>query len=178
MVLLQEGSLNIMHHIKKINKIDNIINKYPNIQKSDLGKILAEIQNEFGFLTEDIIKRVSVKVGVSATEAYGYASFYSIYKLKKPGKYIINVCKGTACHVKGAQRLIDDLMNYLNVKEGETTKDRLFTLDLSACLGVCALSPVMMINDKTYTRVNFKIAKSLLEEIRKKETTNNNENID
>ena len=158
-----------MEDIKNSNILDRIFKKFTSPRKDDLGKIFLEVQNEFGYLNEDIIKKISNFVGVSATEAYGFASFYSMYNLEKPGKYLIKACKGTACHIKGAGRLIKDIENYLEVKAGETTKDGLFKFEVASCLGVCALSPVIMINDKTYNRVNSKIVKSLIDEIRKGE---------
>ncbi|HPO49342.1 MAG TPA: NAD(P)H-dependent oxidoreductase subunit E [Spirochaetota bacterium] len=160
-----------MEDIKTTNLLDKILKKFPSPQKSDLGKVFLEVQNEFGYLSEEVIKKISNYLGVSATEAYGFASFYSMYNLEKPGKYLIKACKGTACHIKGAGRLIKDIENYLGIKAGETTKDGLFKFEVSSCLGVCALSPVIMINDKTYSRINFKIVKSLIDDIRKEETT-------
>lgn len=159
-----------MEDIKTTNLLDKILKKFHSPQKSDLGKVLLEVQNEFGYLSEEVIKKISNYLGVSATEAYGFASFYSMYNLEKPGKYLIKACKGTACHIKGAGRLIKDIENYLGIKAGETAKDGLFKFEVSSCLGVCALSPVIMINDKTYSRVNFKIVKSLIDDIRKEET--------
>lgn len=153
-----------------ISKIlDSLIEKYPNPDRSDLGKLLSDAQTEFGYLSEYIIRKISNHVGVSATEAYGYASFYSMYYLQKPGKYIVRVCKGTACHVKGARQLIENIEKFLEVKEGEVTKDGLFQLEVASCLGVCALAPVMMVNDETYSRVNFKVAKKILNDIRASE---------
>jgi NADH-quinone oxidoreductase subunit E len=148
------------------NLVETIINKYNSPQKKDLGKILLDMQNEYGYLNEEIIKKVSNYLGISATEAYGFASFYSLYNLEKPGKYIIKICKGTACHIKNSTHLIRDIENYLGLKIGETTKDGLITFDVSTCLGVCALSPVLMINDRIYTRVNLKIVKSLIDDLR------------
>ena len=156
-----------MDSVKNSNILDKILKKYTNPQRSDLSKILLDVQNEFGYLSEELIRKVSNFVGVSATETYGFASFYSMYNLEKPGKYVIRACKGTACHVKGANRLIRDIENYLKIKPGETTKDGLFKFEVSSCLGVCALAPVLIINDKTYTRVNSKIVKSLIDEIRR-----------
>lgn len=155
-----------MTEIKNSNIIDKILARYDKTKKSDLSKILLEIQNEFGFLNEEIIKKVSSYLNISKTEIYGFASFYSMYNLEKPGKYIIKICKGTACHVKGSTRLIKEIESYLGIKEGETTSDGLIKLETASCLGVCALSPVIIINDKTYTRVNAKIVKSLIDEIK------------
>ncbi|HOJ64924.1 MAG TPA: NAD(P)H-dependent oxidoreductase subunit E [Spirochaetota bacterium] len=155
-----------MHEIKKSNIIDKILARYDKTKKSELSKILLDIQNEFGYLNEEIIKKTANYLGISSTEIYGFASFYSMYNLEKPGKYIIKICKGTACHVKGSSRLIKEIEGYLGIKEGETTKDGLIKLEVASCLGVCALAPVVIINEKTYTRVNAKIVKSLIDEIR------------
>lgn len=158
-----------MEDIRNSNILDKILKKFTSPQKNDLGKILLEVQNEFGYLNEEVIRKIAIYVGVSATEAYGFASFYSMYNLEKPGKYVIKACKGTACHIKGANRLIKDIEDYLEIKAGETTKDGLFKFEVASCLGVCALSPVIMINDKTYSRVNSKIVKTLIDEIRGEE---------
>ncbi len=155
-----------MTEIKNSNIIDKILARYDKTKKSDLSKILLEIQNEFSYINEEIIKKVSNYLNISPTEIYGFASFYSMYNIEKPGKYIIKICKGTACHVKGSARLIKEIESYLGIKEGETTSDGLIKLETASCLGVCALSPVIIINDKTYTRVNTKIVKSLIDEIR------------
>ncbi len=167
-VVMEEYSIDDID-VRENNKIDLILSKYDPTQKSDLGKILLELQQEFQYLKESIIKRVSKFLNISATEIYGYASFYSIYNLYKPGKYVIKICKGTACHIKGASRMINDIEAYLDIKLGETTFDGLFKLDTASCLGVCSLAPVVMINDKTYTRVNTKILKSLIDEIKSEE---------
>ncbi|MCG8569823.1 MAG: NAD(P)H-dependent oxidoreductase subunit E, partial [Spirochaetes bacterium] len=136
-----------MEKLLKSKKIDQILEDFQNPQKSDLGKILLRFQDEFGFLNEDIFKKVAQHIGVTATEAYGYASFYSLYYLTKPGKYIIKICKGTACHIKDGPRIISDIEHYLEIKTGETTKDGLFKLEKVSCLGICASAPVIKIND-------------------------------
>lgn len=159
-----------MENIKDTMLIDKILNSCPNPQRSDLGGLLYKAQLEFGYLNEAIIRRISRYVGVSATEAYGYASFYSMYNLEKPGKYIIKICKGTPCHIKDGDRLVNDLIQFLGIADGETSEDGLFTLELTSCLGLCALSPVVMINDKTYTRVKFAQLKDIISDIRQLES--------
>ncbi len=161
-----------MDKIRSSNKIDSILSNYKNPQRSDLSKILLEIQTEFGSLDPDIIKKVSSFINISSTEIYGYASFYSMYYLTKPGKYKIRVCKGTACHVKGSKNIIDAIEKYLDIKAGESSKDGLFYLETVSCLGVCALAPVMMIDDKTYSRVNSMMIKTIIDDIRETESTN------
>jgi NADH-quinone oxidoreductase subunit E len=156
-----------MKRIQDSNRLDSILKQFENPAQSDLGKILLAVQQEFVSLDEHLIRRVAEYVGVSATEAYGYATFYSMYKLHTPGRIVLKVCNGTACHVKGAKRLVEDIENYLGIKTGETTADGLITFEISSCIGVCALAPVLVINGRTYTRVNFKIIQNLIDEIRR-----------
>ncbi len=159
--------------IKISNKIDNILVKYPAKNKSDLGKILTEMQSEFRHINETIIKKVSGYLGISLTDIYGYASFYSIYSLEEPGRYIIKICRGTACHVKGAKRLLDEIEKILGIKPGETTEDKLFTLEVSSCLGICSLAPALIINDKTYTRVTGASLRTIINSYKQDQITQN-----
>lgn len=112
--------------------------------------ILQDIQAQFNYLPEEALLYISKNTDITATQIYGVATFYSQFKLTPMGKNIIKVCHGTACHVGGAEKITEELKNYLKIKEGETTFDKLFTLEAVACLGCCSLAPVMMINDKIY----------------------------
>ncbi len=154
-------------NIKLSNRIDEVLQKYPSRDKNDLGKILTELQTLFRHINEKMISKVGTYLGISTTEIYGYASFYSIYSLEEPGKYIIKVCKGTACHIKGAKRLIDEIEKILSIKPGETTEDKLFTLEVSSCLGICSLAPAMIINEKTYSRVTTALLRTIINDYRK-----------
>jgi len=132
----------------ELTKINTIIDKYPQKQ-SVLIQLLLDIQGEFNWISQDAIQRISERLGIPVSQIYRVASFYKAMSLTPRGKHVINVCMGTACHVRGATRIINKLEESLGIKTGETTEDRNFTLERVNCLGCCALGPVMVV-DKDY----------------------------
>ncbi|HOD17419.1 MAG TPA: NADH-quinone oxidoreductase subunit NuoE [Candidatus Cloacimonadota bacterium] len=134
-------------------ELDALLNRYKG-QKGALIPLLQEIQKMRGYLTQDILKYVSEKTGIPCAEIFGVATFYAMFRLKPQGKYIIRVCKGTACHVSGANSIADAVREHLKLTEVEdTTADGLFTVMEVACLGCCSLSPVIMIGEQTYGKL-------------------------
>lgn len=119
-------------------------------KKGTLIMILHEIQNQYGYIPEDVSIKLANLLDIPLARIYEVITFYHYFKLNPPGKYKISVCMGTACYLKGAPDLIDELKELLNIGEGETTKDGLFQLESVRCLGCCGLAPVMTINDKVY----------------------------
>ncbi len=115
--------------------------------------LLQEIQKRHGYLPEDMIEAVADVIGVPSSEIFGVATFYSQFRSTPMGEHLIKVCKGTACHVSGADVLFSSLSDELNVGEGETTDDGMFTLDAVACLGCCSLAPVIMVDGKVYGKL-------------------------
>lgn len=126
--------------------------------------ILQDIQAKFNYLPEEALEYVAKNTDMTATQIYGVATFYSQFKLTPMGKNIIKVCHGTACHVGSAEKITEELKNYLKIKEGETTFDKMFTLEAVACLGCCSLAPVMMINNKIYGHLTPKKVISIIKE--------------
>ena len=122
-------------------------------QKGALMPVLQEAQNLLGCVPLDVQEIIADGLGVSLSEVYGVATFYSQFSLKPKGKYVCGVCLGTACYVKGSQKVLDELLSELNITVGDTTQDGLFTVDATRCLGACGLAPVMMINDEVYGRL-------------------------
>ena len=122
-------------------------------QKGALMPVLQEAQNLFGCVPLDVQEIIADGLGVSLSEVYGVATFYSQFSLKPKGKYVCGVCLGTACYVKGSQKVLDELLSELNITVGDTTQDGLFTVDATRCLGACGLAPVIMINDDVYGRL-------------------------
>jgi len=131
------------------SKIDKIIANY-SYEKSALIAILQEIEELYGYLPAWALKHVSEKLNVPLIQVYGVASFYNAFHLTPRGKHLIRVCLGTACHVRGGQRVIEELERKLNIGIGETTKDLNFTLERVNCLGCCALGPIVMIDEDYY----------------------------
>jgi NADH:ubiquinone oxidoreductase subunit E len=155
-------------NIKDSFIIDTIIKKYQK-EKDPALIILQDVQEILGYVGKDYLKRISDRSGYPLTTLYGIVSFYPYFKLYPPGKNIIKVCMGTACHVKGSESLLDELKRQLCINPGETTKDKTFSLEAVRCLGCCGLAPVIMINDKTYGRIKVSKLKSILDKYREEE---------
>lgn len=121
--------------------------------EGDLIPILQKTQEKFGFIPKEAVNRISRYLKISENQIFGVASFYSQFRFTAPGRNSIKVCLGTACHVQGGQILCDAVERELDVKPGGTTKDRRYDLERVACLGCCALAPVIQVNDDIYSRM-------------------------
>ena len=131
--------------------------------KGDLIPLLQEIQNRAGYLSQENIQDVARMLQISENEVYGVASFYTQFHFNAPGRHTIKICLGTACHVRNGEKLMEALEREIHIKPGETTPDGLFDLQRVACLGCCALAPVMQIDDQIYGRVTASRLKKILE---------------
>ncbi len=146
----------------KLSEIESIISKYEG-RKEFLIPILQEIQEKYNYLPKDALIYVSKKLSIPLIQVYSVATFYKTFSLKPKGKHIIRVCLGTACHVRGAPRIVDEIKRKLNIDVGETTEDKLFTLETVRCLGACALGPIVVIDDEYYGQVNPKKIDTILQ---------------
>ncbi|HOW43549.1 MAG TPA: NADH-quinone oxidoreductase subunit NuoE [Candidatus Aminicenantes bacterium] len=133
-------------------------------EKGALIPLLQAAQDTYGYIPATAIDQISEIVGIPAAEIYGVITFYSQFRLKPLGKYLIKVCDGTACHVNGAERIAGTIEDELQLGGNDTTDDGMFTVQKVACLGCCSLSPVIMINDETYGRLTAKKVQQLLKE--------------
>jgi NADH:ubiquinone oxidoreductase subunit E len=122
-------------------------------EKGALMPVLQEAQEIFGFVPLDVQEIIADGLGTTLSDVYGVATFYSQFSLEKRGQHLIGVCLGTACYVKGAQKILDKLVEELQIPVGKTTPDNKFTLQATRCLGACGLAPVMMIDDEVYGRL-------------------------
>ena len=125
-------------------------------KRGELIPILQRIQAEFGYLPEEAIVKVAESTGVAESRVFGVASFYAQFRFTPIGKNRIMVCRGTACHVKGAPRILEEIEKVLKIKEGETTKDLEYTLESVACIGCCGLAPCIMVNKEVHGRLTTK----------------------
>lgn len=147
-------------------QINEIIARYQD-EKTPLMMILSDIQKEYGYIPLEVQELVSEKIGVPVAEIYGVVTFYSFFSLNPKGKYVIGVCLGTACYVKGSQQVIDKFSEILKIKPGETSEDGLFTLDALRCIGACGIAPAITINGKVYPKVAVSSVPGIVEEYRK-----------
>ena len=132
-------------------------------QKASLIGILQDIQAKMNYLPRKALAQVSRSLDIPLTSIYEVATFYKAFSLEPKGRHTIQVCLGTACHVRGGARVLDYLENRLEVKSGETTKDLAFTLESVNCLGACALGPMMVVDKKYYGKINTNKIESILE---------------
>ena len=153
---------------EKVKLLDEVLDSYGRDSGNLIG-ILQKTQDIYGYLPADIIYYVAAQTGVSPAKIIGVATFYTQFRLEPVGKYLIMLCKGTACHVNSADRIETAITNELGIKNGETTADGLFTIKNVACLGCCSLSPVMMINEETFGSLTPDKAISVLNDFRKRE---------
>ena len=137
---------------KTREKLEDILRHYSG-DKSNLIPILQEAQGAFGYLSEDVMGRIARFLKVSESNVYGVGTFYSQFKFVPTGKKLVKVCKGTACHVRGGERILDEVQRHLGIKPGQTTKDMKYSLEVIACFGSCALAPVMVVNEDVYGRM-------------------------
>jgi len=145
--------------------IDDVIAKYKDV-KGSLITILQYAQEIYGFLPLSVLEHIANKTGIYSSQVFGVATFYTQFRLNPVGENLIMLCKGTACHVNGADRIAEAIIEELGINDGETTKDNLFTLNHVACLGCCSLSPVMMINGETYGSLTPQKAKAIIKLIK------------
>ncbi len=131
------------------DKINEIIDNY-NCNREALLMIMQDISDIYNYVPPEVIPLLKEKIEVDESLIYGVATFYKTISLEPRGKYIVNLCTGTACHVRGADKIMDALQDHLDIKEGQTTEDRLFTLEGVRCIGCCASGPVLTVNKETH----------------------------
>ena len=148
-------------------ELSPVLDHYAEIPGS-LITILQKAQELYGFLSVELMRHIALETHTAIAKVYGVATFYTQFRFEPVGKYLIMLCQGTACHVNGSKEVEEAVMDYLQIKEGETTPDGLFTLNNVACLGCCSLSPVMMINDDTYGQLTRDKVTHILAELKEK----------
>ena len=147
--------------------VESVLDKWKN-NRSSLISILLEIQSEYNYLPKDALIEVSERLQIPLIHVYSVATFYKSFSLKPRGKHLITVCLGTACHVRGAPEVLNEIENQLYIGVGETTPNNNFTLETVRCLGTCAIGPVVTIDGKYYEQMNSKKIHSILKKYEKK----------
>ena len=151
-----------------LSLLDDVLNAYAAVPGS-LITILQQAQAIYGYLPMDVIYHVADKTGSTPAKVLGVATFYTQFRFQPVGKYLIMLCNGTACHVNGSERVAKAICDYLQIGDGGTSADGLFSFSIVACLGCCSLSPVMMINEETYGNLTPEKAVSILQTLREQE---------
>lgn len=147
--------------------MEDLFNEYLPI-KDNLIQMLNEVQEHYGYISEKTQRELSEFLNVPMAEIYGVITFYSRFTLKPKGKYNISVCLGTACYVKGSQRIMDRLKERLKIEPGETTKDGLFSIEETRCVGACGLAPVFTVNGEVYGKATVKKLDEVLDNLEQK----------
>lgn len=145
-------------------QVHAICEKYGN-KPGELINVLHETQHLHGYLPEEIQRVIAAKLGIPVSRVYGVVTFYTFFTMTAKGKYPISVCMGTACYVRGAEKLLEEFKRILRVEIGETTPDGKFSLDCLRCVGACGLAPVVMIGEKVYGRLQPIDVKKILDEL-------------
>ena len=146
--------------------IDSILEKYDN-DKARIIAIMQDVQEKYRYLPQEALEYIAKKVGMSESKLYGVATFYGNFSLDAKGKYVMKVCRGTACHVRKSSKVLEALYEATGTDEfNPTSDDGLFTLEIVSCLGACGLSPVVMVNDTVHPAMTPEKARALVAELR------------
>ena len=156
------------HESVDLSLLKDVLDKYADV-KGSLISILQKTQEIYGYVPIDAVYHIAERTGLTPAKIMGVATFYAQFRFQAVGKYLIMICKGTACYVNGANAVADAVMEELGIGDNETTADGLFSLSLVSCLGCCSLAPVMMINEETYGSLTPDKVVKILRDIKAKE---------
>ena len=151
-------------------ELDQIIKRYEGQGRESLIPLLQDIQESLGYLSEEAVQSVGRSLDLPSSKIYGVATFYNQFRFEPKGRYHIQICRGTACHVLGSATVLKALEKELKAKAGETTADRMFSLEVVACIGACGLAPVICINGTFHAKVTEDSIPELLREYREKQS--------
>jgi NADH-quinone oxidoreductase E subunit len=150
--------------------ISAILARYPDAGRDALIPILQEVQDAQGYLSREAVVAIGQHLKLPPSKIYGVATFYNQFRFHPQGKHHIQICRGTACHVKGSAAVLDALQRELGIEAGKTTRDGQFSLEVVACIGACGLAPVISIDGEFHAKLTPESVKTILEEYRQKET--------
>ena len=147
-----------------------IIEELSPITEGAIIPLLQRLQDVYGYLPQTVVLEVARRTGLPSSRDYGVATFYAQFRLKPGGRHTVRCCRGTACHVRGGKKVFGAVRNALGIDDGETTEDMKFSLETVACLGACALSPVMMVNKNYYGKMTARRAQQILQHLMQEES--------
>lgn len=151
------------------DQVDSVLAHWPLAQRDALIPILQEVQESCGFLSNEAMLRISRHLDLPASKIFGVATFYNQFRFQAPGRHSIQVCRGTACHVKGSALVLEALCRHLKIQPGQTTKDGMFSLEVVACIGACGLAPVIAVDGQFHAGVAPEAVADIVESYREPE---------
>lgn len=146
--------------------VSDILESIGQVTEGDLIPILQQVQKQYGYLPKDVLLEISKQTDISASRIYGVATFYEQFYLESHGRHTVKCCRGTACHVRGGQKLIAAIERVLGIEQGQTTEDMEFSFETVACLGTCALAPVIMIDEVYYGKMTPRLVEKIIDNLR------------
>ena len=146
-------------------RIDDILERFPQIKRNAIIPLLQAFQDEFGYISEAAIASIGSHLSLPTSKVYGLATFYNQFSFSPRGEYHITLCNGTSCHLGGSGELLGEISKILEIGDGETSRDRLFSLEVQSCIGACGQSPVMAINGKYYSGIGIKEVREIISQI-------------
>ena len=152
--------------------ISKILDKYPSPTRDHLIPLLQDVQDAGGYISQEDITEIGKFIGIPASKIYGVATFYNQFRFHPVGKYHIQICRGTACHVLGSATVQDTIQDILGLKPGMTTRDGIFSLEVVACIGACGLAPVISVNGRFHGNVSKDSVEKIIQEYRSQESKN------
>jgi len=148
------------------SQIEVILKQFPQIKRNALIPILQAVQDEFGYISEEAISRIGAHLSLPTSKIYGLATFYNQFSFTPRGFYHVVLCNGTSCHMSGAGELLIELAKLLEIKDGETTRDGMFSLEVQSCIGACGQSPVMAVNGEYHSGISVKEVREIIKQYR------------
>ena len=148
--------------------IDSILQQHPHAKRDSLIPLLQEVQERQGYLSREALVRIGQHLNLPASKVYGVATFYNQFRFQPQGQFHVQVCRGTACHVKGSAAILNAIQRDLKILPGQTSRDGLFSLEVVACIGACGLAPVISVNGEFHAGVSTRKVASILDSYRRK----------
>ena len=143
-------------------QIDEILQRFPQIKRNALIPLLQAVQDEFGYISEEAIARIGAHLSLPTSKVFGLATFYNQFSFSRRGVYHITLCNGSSCHLARSGELLGEITKVLEISDGETTRDGLFSLEVQSCIGACGQSPVMAVNGSYYSGINVKEVREII----------------
>ena len=151
---------------KHASRIEEILHRFPQIKRNALIPLLQAFQDEFGYISEEAVARIGSHLSLPTSKVYGLATFYNQFTFSPRGMHHVVLCNGSSCHMAGAGELLNEICKLLDINDGETTRDGLFSLEVQSCIGACGQSPVMSVNDTYYSGIGVKEVREIIKQYR------------